>query len=160
MREFKIRTFVTQPDPGRVFEVLGDFRRYPEHGTTVRSVRMIEEPGRPPRSAWEVDFRGGILRWVEEDEFDREHLAISYRQTEGDIEYFTGTWRIEPAEGGCVVDFTSRFDLGIPTMDEVLDPIAEEALHENIEAIMAGLFGPGTRTLSASGAPVVLSGVE
>lgn len=154
MRLFTMRTLVPEADRQRVYEVLSDFPSYPRHSTSVRSVQMRNQPGQPASSAWEVDFRGGILRWVEEDEFHPAQYRIDFRQTEGDLEVFTGTWLVEPAEEGNVVLFRCRFDLGIPTLEDVLEPIAEEALYENIEAICTGLFGAGTKPLTAAGEPV------
>jgi ribosome-associated toxin RatA of RatAB toxin-antitoxin module len=157
MRFFKIRTMVPDADPLAVFDVLAAFERYPAHSPAVRSV-FVRADGtagaeRPMVSDWEVDFRGGILRWTEEDVIDRERLRIEYRQLSGDIDHFSGYWQVEVAEAGCVVDFGAWFDLGIPSFDDVLDPIAEEAIHENIVSILSGLFG-ATRTLETEGRQV------
>lgn len=151
MRFFKIETSVPDRDPARVFDILADFPRYPTYSSAVRSVVLREDSGYGTVSEWEVDFRGGILRWVETDAFDPAAGRIEFRQLSGDIDVFTGYWQVEPGQDGCVVEFGCWFDLGIPTLDEVLDPIAEEALHDNIVSIMAGLFGAGTRTVSAVG---------
>jgi ribosome-associated toxin RatA of RatAB toxin-antitoxin module len=151
MRYFAIHTLLPSTDPAAVFGTLTAFERYPRHATTVRSVVVSPDTDGRTVSDWEVDFRGGILRWVEEDVFDAERLRIEFNQITGDIDVFTGYWQVAAGPEGCTVEFGCWFDLGIPTMDDILDPIAEDAINENIAAIMEGLFGPGTRTLSAHG---------
>ena len=37
--------------------------------------------------------------------------------------------------------FAASFDMGIPALSSIIDPIAEQALRENIVAIIKGLFG-------------------
>jgi len=154
MRRFTMRTFVPETDVQRVYARLSDFPSYLGYAKSVRSVEMRHRPGEPPTSAWEVDFRGGILRWVEEDEFHPDERRIDFRQVQGDLEAFTGSWLVEPADEGSMVTFVTEFDLGIPTLQDVLEPIAEEALYENVEGICTGLFGAGTRPEAAWGEAV------
>lgn len=154
MRQFSMRTFVPEPDQDQVYGIICDFPSYARHSTAVREVAMRPGPGGTPVSAWDVNFRGGVMRWVEEDDFHPDQHRIDFRQLEGDLEVFTGSWLVEPADGGSVIVFAALFDLGIPTLEDVLEPIAAEALEENIEAICAGLFGAGTRVLSVADAPL------
>jgi ribosome-associated toxin RatA of RatAB toxin-antitoxin module len=103
---------------------------------------------------WTTDFRGGVLKWVEEDRIDPSAREIEFRQLSGDLEMFDGVWRVEEnSPDRQVVYFTARFDLGIPMLEEVLEPIAEEALYENIVAIVEDLFGRGVEVLEAYGSP-------
>lgn len=125
------------------YERLSDFQRYPEFSDAVRAVTLLETRPDYTLSSWEANFRQGILQWVEEDTFDRAHTTIHFNQTEGDVDYFAGTWRVigqETTENGCQIHFTAAIDLGIPTMADILEPIAERALRENIRSIIAGLF--------------------
>ena len=77
-------------------------------------------------SQWEVNFRAGILRWREEDRFDRAALSIAFRQLEGDVAIFDGVWRCTDAPDGCEVTFDARLDMGIPSLADALEPIAVE----------------------------------
>ncbi|MDV3205559.1 MAG: cyclase, partial [Rhodococcus ruber] len=91
--------------------------------------------------SWTVKFRKGLLRWTEHDVLDRDAGTIAFTQLEGDFEVFDGTWRIGRTEDGASVVFDARFDLGIPSLADILDPVAEGALRENIALILSGLFG-------------------
>jgi ribosome-associated toxin RatA of RatAB toxin-antitoxin module len=130
--------------PGRsaeeVFPLLSDFERFPSVVDAIHSLTVEEKDGRI-LSNWEVDFRGGIMRWQEEDVFLPGEQAFRFHQTEGDLDSFSGEWRVTNADGGCRVDFVADFDLGIPGLSETLDPIAEAALRENILGIVTGLLG-------------------
>ena len=91
-------------------------------------------------SAWEVEFRNGLLRWTEQDDFDRDALRITFAQIEGDLEAFSGQWNVIPVDHGCVVTFFAEFDLGIPSLAAFLEPVAQSAIEENVSKVLWGLF--------------------
>ena len=83
--------------PGRtaleVYETLSAFDRYPQLCDAVQSVELLSD--KTPNtsvSVWEVKFRAGLLRWVEQDTFDPDSHTISFRQLEGDMALFDGSW--------------------------------------------------------------------
>lgn len=119
---------------------ISDFPRYPEYSEAVRAVTLLEARPGYTLSSWEANFRQGVLQWVEEDHFDQANNTIHFNQTEGDVDYFAGAWQVVPQEDACQIHFTAAIDLGIPTMADILEPIAERALRENIRSIIAGLF--------------------
>jgi ribosome-associated toxin RatA of RatAB toxin-antitoxin module len=86
-----------------------------------------------------VSFNDGILRWTEEDRFLPEEHRILFRQLSGDLEHFEGEWKVEEEGDGCSIRFSASFDLGVPTLSDMLDPIAEQALRDNVELILSGL---------------------
>lgn len=155
MRTVEIVARVKGRSPSEVFEVLSDFERYPELTEAVHAVSI--EGGNGPRlvSTWEVGFRNGVLRWTEEDEFDGERRTIAFNQLDGDFEHFAGVWRVEDAEDGCVVRLRAEFDLGMPTLADMLDPIAESALRENMTQIVEGLFDRPVEVVAAGAGPGV-----
>src|SRR3712207_8009511 len=53
------------------------------------------------RSAWEVKFRDGILKWVEEERVDGERRHIDFQATDGDLERFEGYWQVDGDGDGC-----------------------------------------------------------
>src|SRR5262249_25557372 len=89
----------------------------------------------------EVDFHGGIMRWKEEDDFVPAEHAIRFRQLEGDLNEFSGEWRLNPDGNGCRIDFRADFDLGLAGLSGMLEPIATAALRENVRGILSGLLG-------------------
>lgn len=137
---------VTAAVPGRcpdeVFAAVADFCAYPAHTDAVREVAVRSSADGVLESDWEVNFRNGVLAWTERDAVDPTGRRIAFEQLDGDFAVFTGSWTVEPDGDGAIVRFAATFDLGMPSLAPMVDPIAERTLVENIRAILGGLLGP------------------
>jgi ribosome-associated toxin RatA of RatAB toxin-antitoxin module len=140
MRSVQLRMTVLGRGGQDVYHILADFPRYPAFSPAVHRVTVTEIDDTVSRSEWEVAFRAGILKWVEEDTFDRAALRIDFRQLEGDMALFEGSWMCSDTANGTGITFAARFDMGIPTLADALEPIAARTLVDNIVAIVSGLF--------------------
>ncbi|MDQ3920449.1 MAG: aromatase/cyclase [Acidobacteriota bacterium] len=141
MRHLEVTMRVPDRSPAEIYETLCDFEQYPQHSKEVRRVGIDSHDDGQMLSTWETNFRGGILRWVEKDYFNPAARTIDFEQVQGDIEHFAGQWAVEDQPGGGLIRFRATFDMGIPALSNIIDPIAEQALRENIVAIICGLFG-------------------
>jgi ribosome-associated toxin RatA of RatAB toxin-antitoxin module len=141
MRTLQLRLHVPDKSAGDVYQTLSDFERYPHLSDAVQSVAITEVSEEVTISRWEVSFRAGLLRWTEEDHFDRDALKITFRQLEGDVALFDGTWQCVDATSGCYILFAARLDMGIPSLADALEPIAVRTLIDNTVAIVTGLVG-------------------
>jgi ribosome-associated toxin RatA of RatAB toxin-antitoxin module len=136
----------TDVDAAEGYRRLSNFARYPELTDAVRSVE-VDPPGPDGalRSRWTVLFRNGLLRWTESDILDPVARTITFRQLAGDFETFDGQWSVHERETGCDtgcdIVFDAHFDLGIPSLAAILDPVAESTLRANILTIVRGLLG-------------------
>jgi len=139
--------------PAEAFETLADFECYPELSDAVQSVTVTEVEADTTISRWEVTFRAGLLRWTEEDIFDRNALTITFRQLEGDVALFDGSWLCEGSPEGTLITFRARLDMGIPSLADALEPIAVRTLIDNTASIVSGLFGGATLVSSHSSVP-------
>jgi len=128
--------------PAEAYRRISDFARYVELTDAVRKI-VLHPPELDGRivSEWTVRFRKGLLWWTERDRLDPVNRTIDFEQISGDFASFTGSWRVEPAGGGSEVTFEAQFDLGIPTLAELLDPVASSTLRDNIAIILRGLLG-------------------
>lgn len=128
------------------YDRLSDFAAYPDLAPSVLRVDVFNdliENGhrRSCQSAWEVTFRNGVLSWEETDEFDRDHRTVSFEQVDGDLEVLRGSWSVrEAASGGSEVHFEAEFDLGLPGLEDFLEPVAQRALEDNVRELMTRLF--------------------
>lgn len=145
MRHVEVAGEVVGRTASEIYTRLSDFGSYPRLSEAVLAVTVSTVDGRA-FSDWEVKFREGILRWKEEDRFHPERWALSFRQIEGDIDHFVGEWSITEIENGCVVRFICEFDLGIVGLNDLLEPIAEEVLCDNVKSIITGL-APETQSV-------------
>ncbi|MEU9644536.1 aromatase/cyclase [Streptomyces sp. NPDC048188] len=140
MRHVVLHALADGLAPADVYGRISDFRRFPDYSDTFREVHV--EPAQPDGSTvsdWTVEFRGGLMRWRERDTYSPETYSIAFEQLSGDFHAFEGSWRCEARDGGTLVVFTAAFDLGIPSMAEVLDPVAESTLRTNIARVLRGL---------------------
>ena len=154
MRSVRLRLQVPHKSANDVYATLADFERYPELSDAVRSVAITEVSDNVTVSRWEVTFRAGLLRWTEEDTFDPDALSITFRQLDGDIAVFDGSWRCSDAAQGSEIVFAARLDMGIPSLADALEPIAVRTMTDNIVAIARGLFGRAELVASGNAAPV------
>jgi ribosome-associated toxin RatA of RatAB toxin-antitoxin module len=141
MRSVQLQMTVTGRPATDVYGTLADFSNYPEFSPAVHHVTVTKLDERVSQSEWEVAFRAGILKWVEEDTFHRDTLRIDFRQLEGDMAIFEGSWACFDTDDGAAITFAARLDMGIPTLADALEPIAVRALLENIVGLISGLFG-------------------
>jgi ribosome-associated toxin RatA of RatAB toxin-antitoxin module len=141
MRTIRLRLHVPHKPASEVYATLADFERYPTLCEAVQNVAITERSENFTVSQWEVTFRAGLLRWTEEDTFDPGALMITFRQLEGDIAVFDGSWQCVDAGQGSEVLFSARLDLGIPSLADALEPIAARTLVANIISIVRGLVG-------------------
>lgn len=141
MRTVRLTLRVPGKPAAEVYATLSDFGRYPELSDAVRGVAVSEVSADVTVSSWEVTFRAGILKWTEEDHFDREALTIAFNQIAGDIAVFDGSWAVSDTEGGTSIVFAANLDMGIPSLADALEPIAVRALVDNTVSIVTGLVG-------------------
>ena len=100
MRTVRLRLHVPHKSASDVYATLADFERYPELSDAVRSVAVTSVSEDRTVSHWEVTFRAGLLRWTEEDTFDPGARSITFRQLDGDIAVFDGSWQCLDAGPG------------------------------------------------------------
>ncbi|UMP06846.1 SRPBCC family protein [Amycolatopsis sp. EV170708-02-1] len=94
------------------------------------------------RPRW-LDFRTGTLRWNEEIRSYPEDREIRFALTDGDFASFAGRWAFRDAGDGVAVRFEVGFDFGIPSMESILDPIAETAITATISRAVLGMAPRG-----------------
>ena len=141
MRTVRLRLHVPHKLASDVYATLADFERYPLLCEAVQNVTITEVSEHLTVSRWEVTFRAGLLRWTEEDTFDSGALTITFRQLDGDIPDFDGSWQVVDAGPGSEVLFSATLDMGIPSLADALEPIAARTLIANIVSIVRGLVG-------------------
>ena len=152
MRHVSVEALFPVADADDIFTVLTRFEKYPELTPAVREVRVTATGEGLMDSEWSVNFRNGVLSWSERDIIDAVARTIVFTQLEGDFERFEGCWSVQEqsADGSVLVRLAATFELGMPTLDPIIGPIAERALIESVQLIITGLTGPETTFLVGS----------
>lgn len=137
----RVEGLLSGRDAEKVFDRIRDFERYADHTDAVREVTVTADQAGTVDSAWSVNFRGGVLRWTERDVIDPAARTITFEQLTGDFARFVGTWDVQQAGDDVVVLFSCEFDMGIPSLEPIINPVAMRALVDSIELILRGLLG-------------------
>ena len=121
-----------------VWKVVCDFERYPAGMADVLEVKVLTRESNTWTSRWRVLLNGSEMTWDERDRFEP-HTRIQFEQTEGDLEVFRGEWTFLETQGGVEVGLTVEFDLGIPSLAPLLDPVGAQAIRANAAQMLAGI---------------------
>lgn len=134
-----VQTVVPGP-PERAYALAKDMESYPEFMKDVVYLKVLERQGDAQISEWHGRLQGKVLKWKERDVFDDARHTITYHQTEGDLKKFEGEWTFEAVGDGTTrVQLTCDFDLGIPMLSGLLDPVARLVVKKNCEDMLAGI---------------------
>ncbi len=125
----------------RVWETVLDVESYPASMENVRWVEIRDRKGPQLRhTAWSIVLKGSILEWEEEEDIDFEQHVMSFHQLSGDLSVFEGRWLLREAEPGLTtVTFDVEFEIGVPLLAEMLNPVAKRSLHENCSEMLRGV---------------------
>ncbi len=124
----------------RVWETVLDVASYSDSMTSVRWVKLLHDSPTTRRTGWSVILKGSILEWEEEEHLDHDAHVIRFHQLNGDLDLFDGQWVIE--ERGpklCRVRFEAIFEIGIPLLAEMLNPVAKRSLTDNCIEMLRGI---------------------
>ncbi|MFD9796700.1 type II toxin-antitoxin system RatA family toxin [Streptomyces sp. NPDC059070] len=127
------------PEP--VWAAVLDVQRYPDCMDSVDSVTLVDQADAHHRTTtWSVRLQNSVLRWTEAEVIDSVARRFDFRQTSGDLGAFAGHWAVhaEP-DGSSTVRLHVDFDIGIPLLADMLNPIAEDAFRENAAQMLAAL---------------------
>ena len=116
----------------RVWNTLLDLDSYAESMETVRWARLVgPDDQRTRRAEWSVLLKGSILEWEEEEQLDHEAHKVVFKQLRGDLEFFDGYWMLEElGPNETRAHFELEFEIGIPMLAEMLNPVAQRSLEE------------------------------
>ncbi|MDJ0642622.1 MAG: aromatase/cyclase [Erythrobacter sp.] len=135
----KCKEFIQAP-PEEVWSLITEVEEFPRLMIgTVEELKIEQAVGNTLTTAWTASLRGNLLCWRQEEHHDREQMRISYKQIDGDLEHMEGHWQIRPREQGSDVELQVEFEIGIPMLKEILNPLAESALRENSSAMLRSL---------------------
>ena len=141
MRHVELSALIPSNSTEAVFDAVRRWENYPQLAPHVNKTTVhATVPATDCSSSWELHFRSGLLRWTETDIFDVAGGKILFEQTDGDFDSFSGSWVLTQQGGDVAVRFDADFDFGIPSLEGILDPIAERVIKETVAWALTGLF--------------------
>jgi ribosome-associated toxin RatA of RatAB toxin-antitoxin module len=121
------------------YRLVVDVERFPEFMDNVTSVEILSEDASEKVVAWKMMIDDAPLEWVEEVHYDADRLRVRFRAIDGVFERFDGHWQVFPEPSGSRVELELEFEIGLPEVEEVINPVLTTRLTANIEAMMACL---------------------
>lgn len=122
-----------------VWSIARDLESYPKFMEQVISVEFVDAVAGVTASSWVVLFNGNELRWIEADEFDNIRRRMTFKQLEGDLATWEGSFEAIEIDGGVQCRYEVEFDLGIPALADVLHPLGERAIADNCAQILQSI---------------------
>lgn len=123
-----------------VWDVMCDFEAFPSLMADVVSVTCFDRDGPNLKSSWVVLLNGSELMWEEQDVFVP-LKEIRFHQIDGDLEVWKGVWTVAKDGPDVVVNLSVEFDIGIPSLAEILHPIGERAINANTRQMLGAIKG-------------------
>lgn len=115
-----------------VWQAVNSIEDYPEFMDNVRAVQVKASAEGERVSFWSVLLKGSVLEWTEREWVDHAHHRITFEQVDGDLDKFAGYWKLREQEPGTVaVQLSVDFEIGIPLLSEMLNPVASRAIADN-----------------------------
>ena len=124
-----------------VWEAVLDIERYPDLMTNVVSAKIDEwETPTTRRSQWAMIIKGATLVWTDREFIAHDEHTVNFTQVSGDLERFEGAWEIG-AKGPELtrVRLVISFNIGIPLLAGMLNPVAQRAIYGNAREMLEGV---------------------
>lgn len=126
-------------EAGRAYEMAKKMEEYPKFMENLESVKVIEQGQGYTITDWVAKVDGNDFKWQEKDVFDDENMTITYKQTAGDLKKFEGQWRFIKEPEGTRITLTVDFEMGIPVLAVMLNPILKKKVKSNSEAMLKAI---------------------
>ncbi|OIP24446.1 hypothetical protein AUK11_03350 [bacterium CG2_30_37_16] len=123
----------------RIYPIISDFEQYPVIMESIKSVNVLEKGEGYSVTEWITDVDGIKIKWTEKDIFLPEEGKIEFKILKGDLKKFDGYWAIEKHGDSSELTFYVDFELGIPMLARLLNPILVKKLRQNICAMLEDL---------------------
>jgi ribosome-associated toxin RatA of RatAB toxin-antitoxin module len=141
MRRVTVDALIEDVSALQAYDQVLRFDRYADLAPHVQSTVVHRTRPEPTgSSSWELHFRSGLLSWTEHERFLVDDLTIEFEQEHGDFDEFAGRWTLTQAGADTALHFEVDFDFGIPSLEGILDPIAERVIKETVAWSVVGLF--------------------
>ncbi|MGH2907076.1 MAG: type II toxin-antitoxin system RatA family toxin [Solirubrobacterales bacterium] len=124
----------------RVWEAVTDIERMPEMVESVVSAEVLDGDLTHRTCRWAVTIQGAILQWTETELLDADSFHVRFEQRDGDLDVLLGEWMLTPVDPQLTtVRIRFEFEIGIPLLAPMLDPVAEQAFTRNCEDMLRGI---------------------
>lgn len=133
------RTVAIKAPAERVYRLIKDVERYPQFIPDVKDVKIVGGDPQERITRWHAMIDGVEFRWTERDVYVDAGLLVRYRLVEGDLDKFEGEWIVRSEGERTEVTLTVEYDLGIPSMEDVMSVVLHEKVTMNADHLLEGI---------------------
>lgn len=130
---------ILRVDPHRAFDLVYDVAHFPSFMPSVTSAEVISDDGDHKVVEWEMSIDGAPLNWTEDIRYNRELLTADFKALDGMFLHFDGSWRVRAGENGTELEVSVFYDLGLPEIEEIIGPLLDERLRQNLDAMLENI---------------------
>ncbi|MCL4439326.1 MAG: aromatase/cyclase [Firmicutes bacterium] len=132
-------TILARGDAREAYEIAKNMEEYPKFMENLENLTVVERGEGYTITDWLAKVDGRDFKWQERDVFDDENLTITYKQTAGDLKKFEGQWTFDKEEDGTKITLTVDFEMGIPVLAGLLNPILKKKVKSNSDAMLEAI---------------------
>ncbi len=121
-----------------VWAVLIDHEHFPEFMPHVESVQVLRRTETTERASQAVNAVVSTVRYTLDYRFDKSGFRIDYALATDlphDIAAARGSWRLERAPGGTLIEYETTVDAGKPVPDFIKRYLSERGAADALDAI-------------------------
>lgn len=122
---------MTGVDPDLLWRFARTIVDFPKSMPSVISVEDVSSARDGSKTSWQVLFNGNTMSWTEENSFDDAARSYRFVQIEGDLAEWRGEFSLQLHPPMVVARYDLYFDLGIPALADILEPLGEVAIRDN-----------------------------
>jgi coenzyme Q-binding protein COQ10 len=132
-----------------VYDIAMDVEAFPSFMPDVESVEITEKTDPIDGKIRTVTKWVGLVpefklkvRWIEEDNWDKDSRTCTFKQLSGDYQVYEGTWAFTENDGNST-QFVSTltYELEIPLIGPLLKRIVAKKMQDNIDRVLSAIKG-------------------
>jgi ribosome-associated toxin RatA of RatAB toxin-antitoxin module len=127
--------------PARVYSLAKEVERLPEFLPNLEKVIVHSREGDRTVSEWVAfvpEFKRKIS-WVEDDIWDDDELACTFRATSGDWTQYQGTWCFRAQGEGTLVTLDISYEYNVPLIGPLIKKLLHKLMARNTDETLQGL---------------------
>ena len=124
-----------------VYAIAKDNASFPEYMKDVESLTIVETDGSRVVSDYValVSAFGLKVRWKQEDLWDDDAHACSFRQLSGDYDDLYGTWTFSEENGGTRFNSEVNYEYVVPGLGPLVKKVVHGLMIKNLDATLEAI---------------------
>jgi len=134
----KISRVISAPK-WKILRLLTKVEEFHEYMPSVKEAVIIKKRKRRFWTRWHIQVDNVPIHWVEEDVFKFPRPEISFKAVEGDLQEFSGNWRLHDHPEGTLVEVTVKMVVGIPAIKHFAEQYIKGIIEKNFTGMLESI---------------------